>query len=62
MKNFNTGDVFRIPHDPEFSDDFFVVIGTRPFMGSQILDGMCEGAEDIQITVNARDVERVDAA
>lgn len=62
MKEFNAGDVFRIPHDREFEDDFFVVIGTRDFMGDQILDGMCEGAEDIQITVHARDVEKVSAA
>lgn len=60
ISGFNTGDVFRIPHDAEFGEDFFVVTGTSPFMGHQILDAMCEGAEDIQITVNSRDVEKVE--
>jgi hypothetical protein len=62
MSKFNSGDVFKIPHDREFGDDFFVVTRARPFMGSQILDAICEGAEDIQISINARDVIKVEAA
>lgn len=56
---FHSGDVFKIPGDREFEDDFFIVTGARPFMGSQILDAICEGAEEIQISVNARDVVRI---
>lgn len=56
--DFKSGDVFRIPHDKEYEDDFFVVTRVRPFMGKFILDAFCEGAEYIQISVNAEDVEK----
>jgi hypothetical protein len=59
MSGFNVGEVFKIPCDREFGEDFFIVIGTRNFMGNQILDGICDGAEDIQITVHAKDVVKV---
>jgi hypothetical protein len=60
MTNFNSGDIFKIPHDREFSEDFFVVTRVRPLMGTVVLDAICEGAEDIQISININDVVKVD--
>jgi hypothetical protein len=60
MDKFNSGDTFQIPCSSEYAGDFFIVTRTRPFMDSYILDAVCDGAEDIQISINAKDVIKVD--
>ena len=61
MNKFNSGDVFQIPYSSEYAGDFFIVTRTRPFMESFILDAVCDGAEDINISINAKDVIKVNA-
>ena len=57
---FKSGDTVKLPWDREFGEDFFVITRVRPFNGTYILDAFCEGAEDIQISVDAKQVVRAD--
>jgi hypothetical protein len=55
---FKSGDVFKLLNNREYENDFFVVTRVRPVMGSIMLDAICEGAEDIEISVNAGEVTK----
>lgn len=59
-KGIESGSIIQLPYDKEFSEDYFIVTRVRPHLDTWILDAVCDGQEDLSITVSINDVVKVD--
>lgn len=53
------GTIIQLPYDSEFSEDYFIVTQVRPHLDTWIVDAICDGQEELGLSVNIKDVVKV---
>jgi len=59
VQDFKMGDQFVIPWDREFFGDIFTITNVRVWGENFIIDGICDGDDAINISVNSNEIERI---
>ena len=56
---FNSGDRIMLPSTEDYFEDTFIITNVRPWFDGFILDAFCDGDETINISINSKEVVKI---